>query len=151
MKDLWTTLPLDNPIRKRVERVLGSDMPEADAWRSVAGICWPAGYDLAAPPHTFSDKLVALRKSDPQAAGRLMQERSAELASERAAARCYAGRRAWAAAGPPQHQIEAQRAASKKAAELESAVGERTREILAGEAMKREAAARARAVKEMEN
>jgi hypothetical protein len=148
VKDLWTTLPTDNPIRGRIERMLSADISQADAWRNAAGIAWPAGYDIAEPPRTFGEKLIALRKSDPKAAGRLMIERSEELASERAAARSYAGRRAWAA-GPPQSELDSKRIAAKDAAEIEATVEARAQHQVAEQAAKNLEAARKTVRREM--
>ena len=135
MKELWSTLPSEHPLRRRIERELAADISKPDAWRSAAGIAWAAGFDIDPPPHAFSDKLIELRNSDPKAAGRLMSERSAELASERAAARLFAGRRAFAK-GPPQHEIEAKRAAAKQSAELEASIEARAQQLTAEQTTK---------------
>ena len=149
MKELWSiALPIEHPLRRRIERELGADISKPDAWRSAAGICWAAGFDIDPPPHTFSDKLIELRNSDPKAAGRMMSERSAELTSERAAARLFAGRRAWAK-GDPQHAIDAKRAAAKQAAELEASIEARAQQVVANEAEKILSNARKSARKEM--
>jgi hypothetical protein len=148
VKELWTTLPSEHPLRRRIERELSADISKSDAWRSAAGICWAAGYDIDPPPHAFSDRLIELRNSDPKAAGRLMSERSAELASERAAARLFAGRRAFAK-GPPQHEIDAKRAAAKQAAELDAAIELRAQQQVADQAAKNLETARKNMRREM--
>jgi hypothetical protein len=134
MKDHWNTLP-PGPLRLRIERELAADLPQAIAWQRAAGICWAAGFDVDPPPHTFCDKLIELRQADPKAAGRLMSERSAELSSERVAARLFAGRRAWAK-GEPQHVIDAKRTAAKAQVELEAAVETRAQQLVAEQSTK---------------
>ena len=148
MKDLWTTLPVEHPLSRRIARELAADISKPDAWRSAAGIAFAAGFDIEPPPCAFSDKLVELRTSDPLAAGRFTSQRSAELASERAAARIYAGRRAWAK-GEPQHEIDAKRAAARAATELDAAVEARAQEIVAEQSAKNLETARKSVRREM--
>jgi hypothetical protein len=148
MKDLWTTLPAEHPLSRRIKHALVADVAGAIAWQAAASLAWTAGYDIEPPPTTFGDRLVELRKSDGRAAGRMMSERSAELAAERGAARLFAGRRAWAK-GPPQREIDAKRVAQREAAELDAAVEKRAAQLVAEQSTKSQETARARARKEL--
>jgi hypothetical protein len=148
MKDHWNKLPPEHPLRRRIEHVLGSSEAPAEAWRRAASIANGAGYDTDPPPRTSLERLAELRKTDQRAAGRYAAERSVELESERAAGRIFSGKRAWTA-GPPQHQIEAQRAAAKKTAELDAAIEARAAQLVAEQATKSTETARARARKEL--
>jgi hypothetical protein len=149
VKDHWNTLPVEHPLRRRIERELAADISKSDAWRSAAGIAFAAGFDIEPPPSTFCDKLIELRQTDPKAAGRLMSERSLELSSERAAARLFAGRRAWAKNGEPQSAIDAKRIAARAAAELEASIEARAQQQVATEAEKTLSNARKTARKDL--
>jgi hypothetical protein len=147
MKEHWTKTT-HAAIRQRIERALSSDVSAAIAWQAAASIAWQSGYDIDPPPTTFGDRLVELRHTDGKAAGRLMLERSADLAAERGAARLYAGRRAWAK-GEPQHVIDSKRTAAKQAAELESAIESRAQQQVADDAAKTLSNARKTARKDL--
>jgi hypothetical protein len=148
MKDLWTTLLADHPLRRRIERVLAADASGASVWMSAASIAWSGGYDIAEPPHFYVDRLAELRKSDARAAGQMMSERSQELADEKCAARLYSGKRAWSR-GEPQTTIDAVRLAAKQNADREAAIEARAQELVAEQASKSTETARARARKEL--